>query len=969
MKSRLIMICLLLAALPLKSQSQTTVLFESFEDRDLTNNPLWTGDLDDFKFWVPDANTDGNTLLQLNANSDPSRTQIYTQSSVTAGLWEFYVRQDFLPSNFNRAFIFLMADKPDLNYLDGSDVSGYALRTGDNETPRKFRLVRFDDGDQTELITSETIIEENTGYSIRVTRSLEGEWRLYIAPGINSPPEIDGGPHTDLTYTLSSYFGILLRYSSGNVSNVYFDNIRIQNSASFQLTRARVITATSIELQFNYPVEESSLESDNFFIPSLGIPGSTELGNSPGSVLLSYQEAIADGDYKVQVKNLESIYGNEILQPAEAEFSFINPFSLVQAEITSNRTIDVHFTRPVHKSSTGISDFSINQAVNPSTIQIDSSRVELRFSDELPSGEITIAMSPIKSEEGWQLPIGSSISTYRFGEATARDVVINEFLYRRAPPEDIQFVELYNTTDTPLNLGGWSLITDRGSAEIPNGTVLKPTGYFLLTDGPSGFEATGNAIELQGFVPLRTTGDAIILKDKQKLTIDSLTYEPEWGGNTAGISLERKDPHAISPDPSNWTSANSGTRSTPLEINTRFQPDTFPPELLFAKLLPLKNSVLVRFNEFINSDDPLNITLNGQDVSVKRVYGIKRNELIIEASDFESRLRSEILLAVDQATDYQGNISTNMQLPVAQPMMPGDLVFNEIMFDPLDSDFDQIPNQSDYVELFNRRSFAISLEGIFLHDIPDENGEIRSMTPISSQSKWIPGTGFALIYPENEPVAVDSSRIGRFFSLSKDITPHAIQIGRSTLSLPLSGREIYLADSLSSVIDKVHYNEQWHNPNLLDTKGIALERINPEGETANESNWGSSTVPAGGTPGLKNSLFQTPGALTEMNTLEVTPNPFSPDADGHEDRLFINYLFEDPNYMLRVRIFDRYGRHVRSLAHSLHAGFEGSLTWDGRHDDGVTGRIGIYIVHIEAFNSSTGDKKQFKKVAVLARQF
>jgi flagellar hook assembly protein FlgD len=128
-------------------------------------------------------------------------------------------------------------------------------------------------------------------------------------------------------------------------------------------------------------------------------------------------------------------------------------------------------------------------------------------------------------------------------------------------------------------------------------------------------------------------------------------------------------------------------------------------------------------------------------------------------------------------------------------------------------------------------------------------------------------------------------------------------------------------------------------------------------------------VPAGGTPGLKNSLFQTPGALTEMNTLEVTPNPFSPDADGHEDRLFINYLFEDPNYMLRVRIFDRYGRHVRSLAHSLHAGFEGSLTWDGRHDDGVTGRIGIYIVHIEAFNSSTGDKKQFKKVAVLARQF
>ena len=381
MKSRLITICLLLVVLPYIGHSQTTVLFDSFEDQDLTSNPLWFGDLDDFKFWMPDANTDANTLLQLNANPDPSRTQIYTHSTVTAGIWEFYVMQDFLPSNFNRAFIFLMADKPDLNYLDGSDVSGYALRTGDNETPRRFRLVRFDDGNQTELITSETVIEENTGYSIRVTRSAEGEWRLYVAPGINSTPVINGPTLTDQTYTRSSYFGILLRYSSGNVSNVYFDNIRIQNSAPFQLTGAKVITANRIELQFSYPVDESAMELNNFFIPSLGIPSSTAFGNSPSSVLLTYQQAIPDGDYNVQVENLASIYGNEILQPAEVEFSFTNPFSLVQAEITSNRTIDLLFTRPVHKSSTTASDFLINQTLTPSTLQIDSSRIELRFSD------------------------------------------------------------------------------------------------------------------------------------------------------------------------------------------------------------------------------------------------------------------------------------------------------------------------------------------------------------------------------------------------------------------------------------------------------------------------------------------------------------------------------------------------------------------------------------------------------------
>ena len=167
----------------------------------------------------------------------------------------------------------------------------------------------------------------------------------------------------------------------------------------------------------------------------------------------------------------------------------------------------------------------------------------------------------------------------------------------------------------------------------------------------------------------------------------------------------------------------------------------------------------------------------------------------------------------------------------------------------------------------------------------------------------------------------------------------------------------------------VQYNPDWHNPNIVDTRGIALERINPDFPTNDPSNWGSNTSPQGGTPGTENTIFQEPEAVITDTGVFLDPNPFSPDGNGHEDNLFINYVFDEPDYMLRIRIYDRYGRLVRNLVEGQPAGFEGSVIWDGRTDDGQQNRIGIYIVLVEAYNSSNGSNRSFKETAVIARQF
>src|SRR5690625_7559590 len=96
------------------------------------------------------------------------------------------------------------------------------------------------------------------------------------------------------------------------------------------------------------------------------------------------------------------------------------------------------------------------------------------------------------------------------------------------------------------------------------------------------------------------------------------------------------------------------------------------------------------------------------------------------------------------------------------------------------------------------------------------------MEPRTTQARWIPAQGYALFYPEPARVEFTESRIARFFHLGEEFAPFALQMERSTLSLPNSGREVYLADSTGIVIDKVAYSDSWHNPNLMDTRGIAL---------------------------------------------------------------------------------------------------------------------------------------------------
>lgn len=627
--------------------------------------------------------------------------------------------------------------------------------------------------------------------------------------------------------------------------------------------------------------------------------------------------------------------------------------------------------------ATDISNYSISSSLSiAETANYNGDRVTLVLSTSLSNGDsFTITVRNQQDIFGNTLTSATTDLEYTvFSPVNRRDVIINEILYRRASAESAEFIELYNRTANNFNLTGWIFSDATGSTTIPEGTIIKSNEYVVLTDseefatGGAFAKAKANAkvIYLAGFPSLNDDEDAVVFKDESGMIVDSLFYRETWGGNEPGVSLERKDPESASNDAGNWASSTSETGSSAGAQNSIYQPDQTPPEIVFARL-QTDGKIYVAFSEFVRSSGTGPITVNEEPATITEYNEENANILIIGDDAFPTG--EPLTIAFGQATDFRGNTSGELVIEVSQLLSKGNVVINEILFDPLANSDDNLPDQTEYVEFYNPADYAVSLEGFFIHDEPDENNEIRSVHPLSSEFRWIPAGGTVVFYAEDQTSVFSESRLAKYFELEGESELFFIRADRSNLSLASSGDAIYLADSTGTTIDSVFYDESWHNPNLYDVDGVALERIDPDGPSNDATNWSSSTDVSGGTPGRQNSIFQQAGAGPDGAGITFSPNPFSPDDDGFEDNLFINYKLEEPDYLLRVRIFDRYGREVRKLADGKQAGFEGSLIWDGLKDNGSKNRVGIYIVFFEAYNSAEGKNKTFKKTVVLAKKF
>jgi len=657
-----------------------------------------------------------------------------------------------------------------------------------------------------------------------------------------------------------------------------------------------------------------------------------------------------------------------LVVPDETAPAFEELFTIDQS------SLQLEFSERVTSSSASDeANYQINPNRDIQLIAANDDSVQLFLSQDLESGttyEVTV--SNISDVFGNTLESTTKQVEYlQVDQAQQSDIVINEILYNPGSTGKADFIELYNTSTKNVDLTNW-VVGDASNTTSISQTIQLRAGEYIVLTGSSIFAANAgsNTYVISGFPSLNNnTPDAVYLRNQNGITIDSLRYSQSWGGNEEGTSLERKDPLAASNDASNWETSTSENGSTGGQQNITFSPDTSPPEVIFSKVRS-DGTYEVQFNEFIKLTSDLQFLLGDQSLNIASFDSTNGNVIILNSpqSRYKKIAGNGTSITVQNLTDVKGNTAQQSDVAVAQPMNASekDLVINEIMYNPLDESDDNQPDQSEYIELRNTRDYAISLEGLVLHDAPDEDDNIRELQPVSSTAKWVPPQGKVLVYADDATTFAESM-IANFFDLEPSNLQSIMQINRSSLSLASSGDAIFISDSTGANIDSVFYDETWQNPNLIDTRGVSLERITPSGPSNDDSNWGSSVNSKGGTPNQENSIYQGESQVPDETGISFTPNPFTPDGNGNNDNLFINYKLDHQDYLIKVHIYDRYGRMVRELADGKQAGFEGQLIWDGRKGDGGRKRIGIYIVVFEAYNSASGSDKAFKKTVVLAR--
>lgn len=305
------------------------------------------------------------------------------------------------------------------------------------------------------------------------------------------------------------------------------------------------------------------------------------------------------------------------------------------------------------------------------------------------------------------------------------------------------------------------------------------------------------------------------------------------------------------------------------------------------------------------------------------------------------------IIAVAGAVEDNDHTDDTMETGIPVGFRAHSVVINEIMYEPTSG-------SGEYVELYNASPHAVDFQNWRLSD-KAETGVVVAAHIISRTS--------VTLQPAQFLVVVSDSSIYTTFSYLRSPGMHVI-VRSGGMSLNNSGDEVILYDFADNTIDSLRYSPEWHNPGVEDVRGRSLERINPLLASTDKHNWTTSASPDGGTPCAINSVYTK--IVPSSATLAAAPNPFSPDGDGFEDMTMISYHLPLKSGIIRVRIYDSLGRLVRVLADGAPAGSSGVIVWNGLNDRNERVKIGIYLIFLEAFDTSASEVVSAKGVVVVA---
>ncbi|MBC6109645.1 lamin tail domain-containing protein [Pedobacter fastidiosus] len=273
----------------------------------------------------------------------------------------------------------------------------------------------------------------------------------------------------------------------------------------------------------------------------------------------------------------------------------------------------------------------------------------------------------------------------------------------------------------------------------------------------------------------------------------------------------------------------------------------------------------------------------------------------------------------------------------------GDILISEVLFNPRNGGV-------DFVEIYNNSNHEIDLKELQLANA-NTAGEPASIKNISLTKLMIAPKTYWVITSNQANIKLNYE------------AKFPLQFVQLT-SLPAYSNDKGSVILLSSnqVVDRLNYNAKIHHPLIQDEDGISIERVSFEVDANDPNNFKSAAATVGfATPTYKNSQEFN----GEENFVNLQSKTFSPDGDGFEDFLTLDYQLAENSSLATVNVFSDRGKLVRKLLVNQTIATKGNLNWDGLNDQGTSCGIGIYIVLFDVFDLK-GNTKRFKNTCVLA---
>lgn len=515
------------------------------------------------------------------------------------------------------------------------------------------------------------------------------------------------------------------------------------------------------------------------------------------------------------------------------------------------------------------------------------------------------------------------------------DVVFSEILIDEEPSVFLpksEFIELYNRSEKAIQLKNWILLVDDQQI-ILDSFLFLPHTYLVLFPQKNKEQLLEKipALFCESWEKLNNQEGEIMLKNSQGKLIDSFTYDEKLLSQHAkkslgGWSLERKDLDFFCDEKYNWfysTSLKGGTPIAKNSIEGKVIDDEKPS---LEKMFIYQNKDLVfTFDEKIDTTYFTSSLIDTFIIDKKIVHLFFKNSLDDLSQD---QLKIDFL-------DCSNNIlSKEVIIALPQKALKNDVIITEILPDPFEGG-------TEFIELYNNSDKIIDLSDLWIGMLDEER--------LWKQKVQLPQTLFS---PSTYYVFTNQKEgVINFYDVA---FPQQVY----EVNLPILTNEsgtIVLANSEGEILEEFSYTENQHYRFLADEKGVSLERISLELSANDFENWTSASEQINwGSPTTKNS--QT--IPTNLFDFELTTQIITPNGDGIEDELQIQYAFDDENWMGTFTIFNRNAHKIITFDKHKNLGKQGLVHWDITNDNGQLISVGFYVLMIELYN----DKGEIKVI-------